>query len=58
MKTGIIPTTPEFLREALIVIGGAVLAAVVLSQLPAVRSFIQRNLGTDFGKAGCDCDNP
>lgn len=54
MKTGIIPTTPEFLREAIIVLGGAVLAALVLSQFPAVRSFIQKNMGA----GPCDCDKP
>lgn len=48
----IIPTGPEFMREALIVIGGALLAALVLSKLPAVRAFIQNNVGT----GACDCD--
>lgn len=56
MKTNIIPTTPEFLRETLIVLGGAILAAVVLSQLPTVRAFIQRNMGGAAGQVGCDCD--
>ena len=46
----IIPTAPEFLREALIVMGGALLAAMVLSQLPAVRKYIQQNVN------GCDCE--
>lgn len=46
----IIPTTPEFLREALIVIGGAVIAALVLSKLPELRTFIQKNT------SGCNCD--
>lgn len=50
MKTGIIPTTPEFFREALIVIGGAVIAAIVLSKIPALKAFIQKNT------SGCDCD--
>ena len=55
MKTpGFIPTGNEFLRETIIVIGGAILAAVVLSKLPEVRAFIQRNVGT--GPAACDCD--
>lgn len=53
MKTGIIPTTPEFLREAVIVMGGAILAALILSQFPAVRNFIAKNTG----QAGCDCEN-
>ena len=39
-----LPTGPEFIREALIVIGGAVLAALVLSQFPALRTFIQKNI--------------
>lgn len=56
MKTGMIPSIPEFGREAIIVIGGALIAAFVLSRLPAVRAYIQQNLGTDFGRAGCDCD--
>ena len=57
MKTpGFIPTGNDFLREAIIVMGGALLAAFVLSQLPSVRAYIQKNIGTDFGKAGCDCE--
>ena len=39
-----LPTGPEFIREALIVIGGAVLAALVLSQFPALRTFFQKNI--------------
>ncbi len=50
MKTGYIPTTPEFVREALIVIVGAIAAAVVLSQFPSVRAFIAKNTGQ-----ACDC---
>lgn len=58
MKTGIIPTTPEFLREAIIVIGGAIIAAMVLSQLPAVRAYIQKNIGGGVtGPGGCSCDD-
>lgn len=52
---GVIPTTPEFLREAIIVIGGALIAAFVLSQMPAVRAYIQRNIG-GAPPGGCDCD--
>lgn len=48
----IIPSGPEFLREALIVIGGAVIAAVILSRIPALRAYIQTNVGT----GPCDCD--
>ena len=47
---GIIPSAPEFLHEALIVIGGAIIAAVVLSKLPALRQYIQDNTG-----GGCSC---
>lgn len=56
MSKAIIPTAPEFMREAIIVIGGALLAAFVLSRLPAVRAYIQRNMGGGVGPAGCDCD--
>ncbi|MDP1955559.1 MAG: hypothetical protein Q8K71_13850 [Polaromonas sp.] len=55
-KTGFIPTGSEFAREAIIVIGGALIAAVVLSQLPAVRAYIQKNIGSGAGNVGCDCD--
>ena len=48
----IIPTTPEFLREALIVLGGAIIAALVVSKIPALKKLIQGNTG------GCDCDKP
>jgi len=37
----IIPTLPETSREALIVIAGALLAALVMSQFPAVRAWIK-----------------
>lgn len=46
----ILPSGPEVVREAVILIGGAILAAVILSQLPALRSWI-----TDNTK-GCDCE--
>lgn len=54
MKTELIPSWPEFGREAIIVMGGAILAALILSQFPAVRNFIAKNTG----QAGCDCDKP
>ncbi len=38
----IIPTVPEISREALIVIAGALLAALVMSQFPAVRAWIKQ----------------
>lgn len=37
----VIPSGVEVTREALIVIGGAILAAVILSQLPALQKFIR-----------------
>ena len=37
----LIPTIPEVSREALIVIGGALLAALIMSQFPAVRKWIK-----------------
>lgn len=37
----IMPTFTEVGREALIVIGGAVLAALVISQVPALRDWIK-----------------
>ena len=37
----ILPTGPEVLREALIVIGGAIIAAAVIGQLPALREWIK-----------------
>lgn len=45
----IIPSGPEFLREALIVIGGALIAALVISKIPALKSLIQGSTG------GCSC---
>lgn len=48
----ILPSQSEILREALVLIGGAIIAAAVLSQLPALRDWINRNTrGTD-----CDCN--
>ncbi|WP_009518564.1 hypothetical protein [Hydrogenophaga sp. PBC] len=42
---GLIPRPVEVGREALIVIGGAVLAALVISQLPGLKAWIQRQWG-------------
>lgn len=36
-----IPTVPEIAREALIVVGGALLAALIVGQVPAVRQWIK-----------------
>ncbi|WP_137860555.1 hypothetical protein [Variovorax sp. 3P27G3] len=49
---GVIPSWTEIGRETVIIMAGALLAAVILSRLPAVRDFIQKN--TAFG--GCNCD--
>lgn len=38
----IVPKPVEIGREALIVIGGALLAALVIGQLPAVKAWIKR----------------
>lgn len=37
----IIPSAPEVVREAIIVIAGALLAAFVVGQLPPVRRWIK-----------------
>jgi len=37
----IIPAAPDVLREALIVIGGAIIAAAVMGQVPALREWIK-----------------
>jgi hypothetical protein len=47
-----IPTLPEVGRETIIIMAGALIAALILSRFPAVRNFIQSN--TAFG--GCNCD--
>lgn len=38
---GVIPTIPEIAREAMIVVGGALLAAVIVGQLPGLKAFIK-----------------
>lgn len=38
----ILPTVPEVTREALIVVGGALLAALIVGQLPGVKAWIKR----------------
>lgn len=35
------PTGPQVIREALIVLGGAIIAAAVIGQLPALRDWIK-----------------
>lgn len=36
-----IPKPGEVLREALIVLGGAIIAAVVVGQFPALKKYLQ-----------------
>lgn len=36
-----LPTVPEVTREAIIVVGGALLAALIVSQLPGVKAWIK-----------------
>ena len=37
----IVPTVPEIGREALIVVGGAIIAALIVGQIPALRDWIK-----------------
>lgn len=41
----VIPTVPEITREALVVIGGAIVAALVIGQLPALKAWIKAQWG-------------
>lgn len=36
-----LPTVPEVAREALIVLGGAIIAAAIVGKLPALRDWIK-----------------
>lgn len=40
-----VPKAPEIAREALIVIGGAILAAAIIGQLPSVKKWINDKWG-------------
>lgn len=52
--SSIIPSGNEVLRESLVLIGGAIVAALILSQLPELRAWIASNTrGT-----GCNCNQP
>lgn len=42
LKT-IIPTAPEIARETIIVLGGLLIAAFIISRFPAVRKFVTDN---------------
>jgi len=39
----IIPTGPQVAREALIVLGGVLIAAFILSRFPALQKFVSQN---------------
>lgn len=39
----IIPTGPEFIRETIVVLGGVLLAAFILSRFPALQKFVSQN---------------
>ena len=41
----VVPKPAEIGREALIVLGGALLAALVVGRMPAVREWIKRQWG-------------
>lgn len=41
---GFIPSGPEIVREAIIVIVGAALAAFVVRNIPGLRAYIKDNL--------------
>ena len=46
----ILPKPEAFVREAIILIGGAVLAALVISQVPSLRRYLEQNK-----PGGCNC---
>ncbi len=48
----ILPKPDAYLREAIILIGGAVLASFILSKFPAVRAYINADTR---GEGGCGC---
>ncbi|MCM3565916.1 hypothetical protein [Hydrogenophaga intermedia] len=56
--SNVLPSGQEVLRESLVLIGGAILAALILSQLPELRAWIANNTrGTGTTTAGgCNCD--
>lgn len=41
--TKIIPTGPEVAREALVVLAGVLIAALILSRFPALQKFVSQN---------------
>jgi hypothetical protein len=38
-----IPTAPEIVRESIVAVFGILLAAFVISRVPALRHFVQQN---------------
>jgi hypothetical protein len=40
-----IPKAPELIRETLVVIGGAIIAAAIVGSLPALRDWIKTQWG-------------
>jgi hypothetical protein len=46
MTKGIIPSPPELVRESIIVVGGAILAAVIFQALPGLRAWIAERMPT------------
>jgi hypothetical protein len=47
MKKSIVPSAAELAREALIVLGGTLLAALVVGQLPALKAWLQAQWKTE-----------
>lgn len=45
MSSRWLPAGPELAREALIVVGGAILAALIIGQVPALREWIKEQWG-------------
>lgn len=41
MKAGFIPSVPEISREALTLIAGAILAALIMSRFPQLKAWIK-----------------
>lgn len=48
----ILPAPGAVVREAVLLISGALLAALILSQFPKIRAYIQSNGGKDCGCGG------
>lgn len=46
MKAAIIPRPTELAREAIIVLGGAIIAAAIIGSVPPLREWIKRQWGS------------